>query len=180
MRKTLVLLMGNPMRRAVVLVWLTAVVVGSACVSSDTSPVTGPSYSSPAVNSSSGSRTRAGNYDVWKSRPISSLRPNDAWTVVFGTNLQGTRNTAVSRCEARGGGSCESLAECVINNAEASPYAAVAMTDFSNTFPIGRFVSLRCGTTTVSQAESLALISCSNNPATKGPCRIWWSGSMFQ
>jgi hypothetical protein len=166
MRRTLVLLM--------VVVGVATVEVSCASSGDDSSSPTGPSYV-PAPTAPAPQPT----FQRYVAVALSGgLNPTPAWGIAYGSSLQGTRNAAIDFCQ-RGGSSCEIKAECNPPIGwEPNANAALAMTEFSSTFPIGRYIGLACGGPSVAEVEYRALVQfCSAHPKT-GACRIYWSGSL--
>jgi hypothetical protein len=102
------------------------------------------------------------------------IRPTSAYAIVIGKNQQGTRNDAMSRC----GTGCDIVAECTVTGLTSQrwPFAAVAMSEFSSVFPVGRTVAVICTAESTAEAERRALNACS--PIPRGPCRIFTSGQI--
>ena len=75
------------------------------------------------------------------------IRPTSSYAIAIGKNQQGTRNDAMSRC----GTGCDIVAECTVTGLTTQrwPFAAVAMSEFSSVFPVGRTVAVICTGTAV-------------------------------
>jgi hypothetical protein len=154
------------------LMWVSllgASVLGAGCVGGTSSTLTGPSTVPQAAPPAS-PQPQFFRYVVLAL--ADGIRPSSAWGLAYGSNLQGTRNAALERC----GSACGTSLECNPPLADAQrAYAALAMSEWSSTFPIGRATSLACMGESVAEVERRALLFCNPHPRT-GACRIYWSG----
>lgn len=160
-----------------------AALIAVGCVPMDDSPSTGPN-SVPAPSAPSTPAPTPAPAPAPAPAPFvryvavsldTGFEISGSWGIAYGSNQQGTRNAANDYCQ-RNAPSCSVQAECRISGQQAT-YAALAMTNFSSTFPVGRNIALSCAHFTAAEAEQNALRLCTTHPKT-GACRIHWSGSV--
>ena len=173
---------GHPMatRMALACSVITVLLVATACgpVERSSSTPLGPSTPSP-IPSPTPQPAPQPTFVRWVSVAVNdSIRPSSAWGLSYGSSQQGVRNQSLERCNSFAGGSgCGHWLECGPNMNPNRPFAALAMSPWSSTFPVGRTGNVACANASQAEAESVALTFCPSHART-GACRIEWSGSM--